>query len=226
MKQVICLLLAFTSITIKAQDATLIYTYDNQGRTIPKSQFVQALDYVEQYLPEGVTWLHEADCTVMSSDKTYQYNIQLQKMEGAEDLELFEAIDITCKGKKILSLHCMDAWAANFPLENGTASGYFTIKHLDLHVTALVLLGWCYNTDLPWITIILLNKDTATIVFNQRGNIQECTNAEPYGLNMIYTDCIQEFKNANSLTPTPPDSELKKYRIWQEGQYLKYARIQ
>lgn len=222
MRLLTTLLLSFLCLVIKSQNESLIYTYDGAGNVISKSEFIQALDFAT----ENPTYLPVAQRTVLSSDKTYSYGIQLKQLEeAAGDKDIFEAIDITCGGRNILSLHCWEAWRANTPLsETRSVSDYLTVKHLDIHVTALVFLGWPYDSTPPLITIILLNKDKAEIVFNQRGYVEECTNAMPYGLNIVYVDQTQEYDGTGKLTP--PDSELKKYRIWQEGQYLKYARIQ
>ena len=117
-----------------------------------------------------------------------------------------------------------EAWDGAYPLDNGSQLGYVTVRYLDVHVTALVFAGWSYAGDVPWIMIVILNKDKATVVFNRRGVIQECTTDNYYGLNLTYADQYQELDDDGNRYPA--DSELKKFRIWQEGQYLRFAQTQ
>ena len=144
---------------------------------------------------DGVVMTHEADVTVQSSDKAYTYTISLSQIETASgDLKHYDQL------------------------------GYVTVRYLDVHVTALVFAGWSYAGDAPWIMIVILNKDKATVVFNRRGVIQECTTDNYYGLNLTYADQYQELDDDGNRYPA--DNELKKFRIWQEGQYLRFAQTQ
>ena len=203
-----------------AQTGERIFTYDAAGNVEPNAKFIAPIEPITW----PTTWVDEATQTIYSSDKACRYDIRLRKQVEAEGMKLFEAMEIKCAGKTILNLNSQEAWACDYPLSDGVAEGYFTVKHLDVHVTALVLMGWCYNTDVPWITIIILNRDKATVVFHHRGDIRQCTADMPYGLNMVYADKIQGV-DAND-NPTPPDSELKKFRIWQQGQYLMFMQTQ
>ncbi|CCY16213.1 unknown [Prevotella sp. CAG:755] len=220
MKKVLLIsMMLLVTFTVRAQ--TKLFTYNSStGDVVPNAKFIDPIEPVTW----PTTWVDEATQTVYSSDKTYRYDIRLHKQAEAEGMKLFEAMEIKCAGKTILNLNSQEAWACDYPLSDGVAAGYFTVKHLDVHVTALVLLGWCYNTDVPWITIIILNRDMATVVFHRRGDIRQCTTDTPYGLNMVYADKIQGVDENDN--PTPPDSELRKFRIWQEGQYLRFTQTQ
>ena len=205
-----------------AQTGERIFTYDAAGNIIPNANFIGA----RKLWNDGTIMAHEADTTVYSSDKAYAYTLSLSQMETADDIKVFDVIDIKCAGKSIFKMKSWEAWDGGCWVDDNTQLGYVTVRHLDVHVTALVFMGWCYDSTPPWIMIVILNKDKATVVFNQRGVVTECRTDLPYGLNIRYVDKIQEYDNAEDTTPSPADSELKKVRIWQEGAYLRFAQTQ
>mgnify|MGYP000274862013 CR=1 FL=1 len=207
-------------VAVQAQTGERIFTYDAAGNVVPNAKFIS-----ERVLwNDGVITVHVADVTVQSADKAYKYDLRLSQMEAVGNPTYFDVIDIRCGGKSIYHIKSQEAWNGSYVLDNGTRLGYVTVRHLDRHVTALVFLGWNYDSTPSWITIVILNKDKATIVFNKRGEVTECRTDLPYGLNLTYVDEIQELDNDGNRWP--PDSELKKFRIWQEGQYLRFAQTQ
>ncbi len=220
MKKAFTILVMFVYGIISYAQNTRIFKYDATGNVVTDSRFIEPLDLTAE--PE----FHPVTQTeIFSSDKAYQYELLFSQLEGANDPDIFEAIDIKYAGKTILSLHAWEAWQANsYTTKDKLIPEYVTVRHLDVHVTALIFLGWCYDSTPPWITIIILNRDKATLVFNQRGVVTECRTDLPYGLNLTYVDEIQELDNDGNLWP--PDSELKKFRIWQEGQYLRFTQTQ
>lgn len=205
-----------------AQTGERIFTYDAVGNVVPNAKFIGE----RKLMNDGVVMAHEADVTVQSSDKAYTYTLSLSQMETAKDIKFFDVIDIKCAGKSIFKMKSQEAWNGERSLADGSKLGYVTVRYLDVQVTALVFAGWSYAGDAPWIMIVILNKDKATVVFNQRGVVTECRTDQPYGLNIQYVDKIQEYDNAEDTTPSPADNELKKFRIWQEGQYLRFAQTQ
>lgn len=205
-----------------AQTGERIFTYDAAGNVEPNAKFIGE----RKLWNDGVVMAHEADTVVYSSDKAYKYTLSLSQMEEVKDIKFYDVVDIKCGGKSIFKMKSWEAWNGECSLDDGTQLGYVTVRHLDVHVTALVFIGWSYAGDAPWIMIVILNKDKATVVFNQRGVVTECRTDLPYGLNIRYVDKIQEYANEEDTTPSPADSELKKFRIWQEGQYLRFAQTQ
>ena len=203
-----------------AQTGERIFTYDAAGNVVPNTKFIGK----QELWNDGVVMAHEADTTVYSSDKAYTYTLSLSQMETADDIKVFDVIDIKCGGKSIFKMKSREAWDGGYWVDDNTQLGYVTVRYLDVHVTALVFAGWSYAGDAPWIMIVILNKDKATVVFNRRGVIQECTTDNYYGLNLTYADQYQELDDDGNRYPA--DSELKKFRIWQEGQYLRFAQTQ
>jgi len=218
---IISILLLFMGPAIYAQTGERIFTYDAAGNVVPNTEFIDK----QELWNDGTVMAHEADVTVQSSDKAYTYTINLLQMETADEMKVFDVIDIKCAGKSIFKMKSREAWDGGYWVDDNTQLGYVTVRHLDVHVTALVFMGWCYDSTPPWIMIVILNKDKATVVFNQRGVVTECRTDLPYGLNIQYVDKIQEYDNAEDTTPSPADNELKKFRIWQEGQYLRFAQM-
>lgn len=223
MRTIITFLLFFLiGVAVHAQTGERIFTYDAAGSVAPNTKFIDK----QELWNDGTVMAHEADVTVQSSDKAYTYTLNLLQMETADEMKVFDVIDIKCAGKSIFKMKSREAWDGGYWVDDNTQLGYVTVRHLDVHVTALVFMGWCYDSTPPWIMIVILNKDKATVVFNQRGVVTECRTDQPYGLNIQYVDKIQEYDNAEDTTPSPADNELKKFRIWQEGQYLRFAQTQ
>lgn len=216
----IYILIIGMNVTALAQQSERIFTYDAAGNVVPNTKFIGK----QELWNDGVVMAHEADTTVYSSDKAYTYTLSLSQMETADDIKVFDVIDIKCGGKSIFKMKSREAWDGGYWVDDNTQLGYVTVRYLDVHVTALVFAGWSYAGDAPWIMIVILNKDKATVVFNRRGVIQECTTDNYYGLNLTYADQYQELDGKGNRHPA--DSELKKFRIWQEGQYLRFAQTQ
>lgn len=217
---IISILLLFMGPAIYAQTGERIFTYDAAGNVAPNTKFIDK----QELWNDGTVMAHEADVTVQSSDKAYTYTINLLQMETADEMKVFDVIDIKCAGKSIFKMKSREAWDGGYWVDDNTQLGYVTVRYLDVHVTALVFAGWSYAGDAPWIMIVILNKDKATVVFNRRGVIQECSTDNYYGLNLTYADQYQELDGKGNRHPA--DSELKKFRIWQEGQYLRFAQTQ
>lgn len=216
----IYILIIGMNVTALAQQSERIFTYDAAGNVVPNTKFIGK----QELWNDGVVMAHEADTTVYSSDKAYTYTLSLSQMETADDIKVFDVIDIKCGGKSIFKMKSREAWDGGYWVDDNTQLGYVTVRYLDVHVTALVFAGWSYAGDAPWIMIVILNKDKATVVFNRRGVIQECTTDNYYGLNLTYADQYQELDDDGNRYPA--DSELKKFRIWQEGQYLRFTQTQ
>lgn len=216
----IYILIIGMNVTALAQQSERIFTYDAAGNVVPNTKFIGK----QELWNDGVVMAHEADTTVYSSDKAYTYTLSLSQMETADDIKVFDVIDIKCGGKSIFKMKSREAWDGGYWVDDNTQLGYVTVRYLDVHVTALVFAGWSYAGDAPWIMIVILNKDKATVVFNRRGVIQECTTDNYYGLNLTYADQYQELDDDGNRYPA--DSELKKFRIWQQGQYLMFAQTQ
>ena len=207
-------------IMVHAQTGERIFTYDAAGTVVPNVKFIGE----RKLWNDGVVMAHEADTVVYSSDKAYKYTLSLSQMEEVKDIKFYDVVDIKCGGKSIFKMKSWEAWNGERSLADGSKLGYVTVRYLDVHVTALVFAGWSYAGDAPWIMIVILNKDKATVVFNRRGVIQECSTDNYYGLNLTYADQYQELDGKGNRHPA--DSELKKFRIWQEGQYLRFAQTQ
>jgi len=216
----IYILIIGMNVTALAQQSERIFTYDAAGNVVPNTKFIGK----QELWNDGVVMAHEADTTVYSSDKAYTYTLSLSQMETADDIKVFDVIDIKCGGKSIFKMKSREAWDGGYWVDDNTQLGYVTVRYLDVHVTALVFAGWSYAGDAPWIMIVILNKDKATVVFNRRGVIQECSTDNYYGLNLTYADQYQELDDDGNRYPA--DSELKKFRIWQQGQYLMFAQTQ
>ena len=103
---IISVLLLFKGIAVHAQTGERIFTYDATGNVVPNAKFISE----RKLWNDGEVLAHEADTTVYSSDKAYAYTLSLSQMETADDIKVFDVIDIKCAGKSIFKMKSWEAW--------------------------------------------------------------------------------------------------------------------
>lgn len=91
---------------IYAQTGERIFTYDAAGNVAPNTKFIDK----QELWNDGTVMTHEADVTVQSSDKAYTYTLNLLQMETADEMKVFDVIDIKCAGKSIFKMKFREAW--------------------------------------------------------------------------------------------------------------------
>lgn len=102
---IISILLLFMGPAIYAQTGECIFTYDAAGNVAPNTKFIDK----QELWNDGTVMAHEADVTVQSSDKAYTYTLNLLQMETADEMKVFDVIDIKCAGKSIFKMKFREA---------------------------------------------------------------------------------------------------------------------
>lgn len=188
--------------------------------TIEKDSIICNNKQVEPFF-----WVHQNDtcilektCSIASQNKKYNYTIILSDYNTARgDGGCFRIIDIEIGNKTILQLNQSDGWDKIPPgIRDLSFQDYFLVEPLSDTVTAIIFCGYPYNSEPELLTIVILNKETAKLVFNKNFIISEIkkTNNE---FCLKLQDTVIEYTN---------DRPVKKtgvYRLWKENGILKFG---
>ena len=99
---------------------------------------------------------------IQSANKAYSYTINLYDYDVAKgDGGNFRIIDLVQNGKSILCLRQSNGWE---PLNSEEC---IDVIPLDKETTALLFKGFPYPNDPELLTIIVIHKDKAKLVFNK-----------------------------------------------------------
>jgi len=160
----------------------------------------------------------EKSCSFSSRDKKYNYTVVLSDYDVARgDGGCFRIIDVRLGDKTILQLNQSDGWD-KIPegIRDLSCQGYFLVEALSDSVTALVFCGYPYNSEPELLTIVILNKETATLVFNKQfifGKLEKSDGK----FCMILQDRVMEYVNDEAVNSTDV------YRIWKENGVLRFG---
>lgn len=188
--------------------------------TIDKDSIKCNYKYIEPFYwdYQNESYSLEKSCSVSSRDKKYNYTITLSDYDIARgDGGCFRIIDIKMGNKSLLQLNQSDGWD-KIPegLRNLSYQGYFIMETLSDSVTVLVFRGFLYNSEPELLTIVVLNKGTAKLVFNKHfifGELEK-TNGK---FSMMLQDNIIEYVGDKATNTT------NVYRIWKENGVLRFG---
>lgn len=118
--------------------------------------------------------------------------------------------------KSLLRLNQSDGWD-KIPEEIRDLShqDYFIMETLSDSVTVLIFRGFLYNSEPELLTIVVLYKDTAKLVFNKNFIISEIKKADNE-FSLTLQDRIIEY------TENKPVEEAIVYKIWKENGLMKF----
>lgn len=206
------LLVAFV-VCGKAQTVEPVFTIE--GDTIAcKSKFIDSLYFDYQGKPDTLFQSY----VVTSSSGQYAYEVALSDYICAMgDGGYFRIIDIKHEGKSILQLNQSDGWD-KLPEETKDFSEFdtFLVMHVDENTTALIFTGYPYASDPEQITIVVLHKGTAKMVFNKHYIINK---VEKVANSLILTlhDQVIEYDDDGNINTT------NIFKLWNEDGELKFG---
>ena len=214
--------LLFVTFASKAQVSTDLFNIQTDG-TIK----VNNSSYLEPfYWESSYKLLPYKTYKIQSPDRKCQYDVILEYLgDNYYDFN-FNSLKIIYNNQNICQVKNSNMWGpgnqvAAIPISSENAA--FEQIPLSSTAFALILFGYAYE-ELPLLTIIVVNEDKATLVFNKRCEVLKYTHTNET-FSLIYTDQMQEALDINSQ-PEPADDELAKFKIWKSGNVLKYQRIQ
>lgn len=188
--------------------------------TIEKDSIKCNQKYVEPFFRDYLNepYSLEKSCSFSSQNKKYNYTVTLSDYDVARgDGGYFRIIDIKMGNKTILQLNQSDGWD-KLPkgIRDLSNQDYFLAVPLSNSVTAIVFCGYPYNSEPELLTIVILNKGTAKLVFNKNFIISELkkTNNEFY---LKLQDRVIEYVNDKPVT------NAEVYKIWKENGILKFG---
>lgn len=214
------LLIFFVSICtlspVFAQTNEMIFSY-NGNSIITKSKYITPFYFEYQDVPSFIF----KTFAVSSRDKAYSYVVKLSNYSGTEDDGgYYRIIDIEFGGKKILSLKQSDGWDS---LKENTrkhaSNDYFLAIPLTDTSTALVFVGYPYNSQPELLTIVVLNKDSATLVFNKEIMINDI---QYDGVSSSFVMNLQDYP-IEYINESTPANTAKLFKIFQENGVLKFG---
>ncbi len=208
----------------KAQTIENIFTIQS-GKVIPKSSLVDPLD------PHNTPTTQVLVSTekVLSKDATLEYEVSLYNYN--EDIlggfpGLFRLVQIKKGGKELLKLYWENAWDT-IPKQftNGTVKNFMKIS-LTEKMTALLFVGYTYPDDPGVFTIVILNGEEATLVYNKNMYPIEIIN-NPTGFSTYIANGFVQYLSGDDNNISKIDTETLpyKYHIWSENGLLKIQNL-
>ena len=217
-KVLLGLLLLAHTLGLTAQSGDDIFTFSSDGTIQSKQKYIT----VPFYWEEGALQVKDYSTTSFQTKNKNTYTINLQRDTYIDRPYYFQILQIKYNNKLIFEAKNDDNWY-NAKLANGSTHQYEVVP-LSETASAVLFFGWPYDSTPPLLTIVVVNKGKAKLVFNQNCLIEKYTQTANE-FSLIYTDQIQETPYVGAQ-PEPADDELAKFKIWKSGNVLKYQRIQ
>ena len=215
MRKTLFILFMLPILCLSAQQVDDIFTLAADGS-------IQTKTIYNEVLPDwtGGGFKDVLTATFHTQDQT-PYTIQLRKWDGELEANVFNQIEIKYNNQTICSIMDDGLWR-DVALANGRTRLYEVIP-LSQTASALLFFGWPYGGDPSLLTIVVVNKGTAKLVFNRYCDILNYED-EKDAFSITYSDQYQEYIDEN--TPIPADNELNKFKIWKSDGVLKFQQIQ
>ena len=219
MKKVLLGLLLLTyTLGLSAQSVDDIFTFSSDGTVQSKPAYTT----VPFYWLEGVIKVKPYSATSFQTKNKDTYTVNLQRYVDEKEPYLFQILQIKYNNKLIFEAKNEEYWS-NAKFANGSTHQYEVVP-LSETASAVLFFGMGYDITPPLLTIVVVNKGKAKLVFNQNCDIRKFTNTANE-FSLIYTDQFQEIVSEDGKLE-PADDELPKFKIWKSGNVLKYQRIQ
>ena len=216
-KVLLGLLLLAHTLGLTAQSGDDIFTFSSDGTIQSKQKYIT----VPFYWEEGALQVKDYSTTSFQTKNKNTYTINLQRDTYIDRPYYFQILQIKYNNKLIFEAKNDDNWY-NAKLANGSTHQYEVVP-LSETASAVLFFGLGYDITPPLLTIVVVNKGKAKLVFNQNCDILKYTHTANE-FSLIYADQIQEYITPDQ--PEPADDELPKFKIWKSGNVLKYQRIQ
>ena len=217
MRKNLFILFMLPLLCLSAQKVDDIFTIAADGTIQTKSVYNE----VEFSWAEWLKLQDVSTSTFRTQDQTL-YTIKLEKSTGEADVEnVFNKVEIKQNNQVIYSMINSDLWSHSE--SPAGSSRLYEVIPLSQTASALLFFGWPYGGDPPLLTIVVVNKGTAKLVFNRYCCILNYEDKKD-AFSITYSDQYQEYIDEN--TPIPADNELNKFKIWKSDGVLKFQKIQ
>lgn len=202
------------------QPAECIFTIQS-GRVVPNPNMIDTLFQSNKKAPEVLVYEEK----VQSRDRSSEYQVSLYTYEqylSDNEPGLFSVINIRKGDKELLRLGQGEVWDTIPTYVTKKAPMYFMTVHLSDKMTALLFQGYCYGTGPTPFSIIVLNGDKATWVYNKENiYLMRATN----NANGFTAYVSLSYDEPYGTEEEPKMSYSMKLRIWLEDGVLKIKEL-
>ncbi len=201
---------------VNSQTIETIFTYEGDDVCV-KSEYIAPFYFNYQ---GATSYLLKSD-TVSSKDSRYSYTIKLSNYKGTEnDGGFYRMIDIECGNENILNLKQSDGWdKLKDHVRAYATNDYFLAIPLTDSSTALIFVGYPYNSQPELLTIVILDKDKATLVFNREIIVREM---EYDKTSSTFVMNLQDYP-IEYLNETTPANTANLFKIFLEKGVLRFG---
>lgn len=216
MKRIVCVIIILINCSVigKTQVIDPIFTI-NKDSVECNSKYIEPLFFDYQNEPFSLF----KSFSVSSEKNLYNYTVKLSDYNVAKgDGGYFRIIEITSNNKSILRVTQSNGWNI-LPAEirGLSTNDYFLVVPLRDSVTALVFVGYPYNSEPEQLTIIILNKGKAKMVFNKHFIVSKVEKTATTFCLTLQDSVIEYLGNGQNA------NTAKVYKIWKENGILKFG---
>ena len=184
--------------------------------------------------PEGMfkvsTDIFSGKLTYKESLKGANYLIELYKYNyHGEEKEYYDVVKITdeATGKVLLQTEGpYGTLVSNIEyLTAGQSKAPYLKLPLDDNSFALFFAGLVYTgSDAPEMMIVVVNKNSASVVFDKMACVYKYTPYPKFSIEYV-EDIDWMMTLGGYMPPASVFNKLKRFKIWQEGNILKYKPL-
>jgi len=148
-------------------------------------------------------------------DNQFNYNVNLQRYKGWDnEAGDFHIISIYNNTNLLLQLQNRDSWI-KIPTEltQFTTNNYFIPVTLSNSSTALIFIGYGYESEPPHLTIVVLSGNQAKLVFNEDYFIQQIIKTDTT-FSMTLRNQAGEWTSDAAAKAATDIYAGKTYKIW------------
>lgn len=204
---VLLIVLNSTSCSIKGAN---IFTFNN-GTIVPNSQF-NDIPYLAN---EDINLSHTQTASFSANGIT----ISLEKFSGWEEDPGYFTVIKSLTNDVPFMIKSSIAWDCIPEAFRTGESDYYIRVPLNNDYTALILMGYPFDSRPPFLTIIVVGNGQAAMVFNKRYVVSSLVNTSESFSMTLQGDYI-EYSSSGQPVSTPDT-----FRIWLENGVLMFEQI-
>ena len=220
---IILLILSVMPSIGNAQTIENIFTIQS-GKVISNPNWIDPLFEENPISPEVFIYQEK----IVSKDAQSEYQISLYNYQQDildEEAGIFRIIKIKKGDKELLKLAQAEPWdTIPKKFTNGSIKYLISIP-LTVRMTALLFVGYTYPSGPGPLTIIVLNGEEATLVYNKPRYPIELVNNTTGFSGYVTNGFIQYLSDENDKCIMDMETLPYKYHIWSENGLLKIQNL-
>ena len=219
MRFIILVLFSLAGLYITAQTNQSIFEWKSATEIVTKEKFCPLVR--ESYNPKSKVYtLHSYTVKNQQGDT---YTIKLNSVNDSNpNRENYDGFSISYQGHHLLTYYTGAPLYNSKYITTGKSKAHFIQVPLDNRSFALLFGGWLYGIDdAPELVIVVVSGNKAKVVFDNYAFAYKYTPSPTFSIE--YIDNIEDLVELNLDRPTSAVLKKRtKYKIWKEGNVLKY----